>query len=77
MSGAVDGERRARTLSPKLVIGLVIGVLALVFVFQNTANGKVSFLGWEFNAPAWLWMLVLFVAGLVVGSIFPWFRRKR
>ncbi|WP_018353293.1 lipopolysaccharide assembly protein LapA domain-containing protein [Longispora albida] len=64
-------------LTPKLVLGAVIGILALVFVFQNTRNGRFTFLFWEANAPAWLWMLVLFLAGMVVGSIFPWFRRRR
>jgi uncharacterized integral membrane protein len=55
----------------------VIGVLALVFVLQNTAQKHVRFLFWSWSMPAWIWLLVIFVAGVVVGSIFPWLRRRR
>lgn len=66
-----------RRLSPKVIGTVVIAVLALVFVFQNTASGQVRFLFWTMTAPAWAWLLIIFVAGLVVGSVFPWLRRPR
>jgi len=65
-----------RSISPKLVLGLIIAALALAFVFQNTARGHVQFLFFELSAPAWLWLIGLFLAGVVVGSLFPWMRRK-
>lgn len=68
---------RKRSLSPKAVAAIVIGVLALVFVLQNTAQKHVRFLFWSWSMPAWIWLLVIFVAGVVVGSIFPWLRRRR
>ncbi|RMI29697.1 lipopolysaccharide assembly protein LapA domain-containing protein [Nocardia stercoris] len=64
-------------LSPKMVAGLIIAILALIFVFQNTHRGRVNIYFWSVEAPAWLWMLTLFVSGVVVGSVFPWFRRRR
>ncbi|MGH9117878.1 MAG: lipopolysaccharide assembly protein LapA domain-containing protein [Acidimicrobiales bacterium] len=76
-SNAQGGGRLRRWLSPKVVVGGALGLLALVFIFQNTARGRVEFLFWDFEAPAWLWLLVIFVAGVVVGSIWPWFRRRR
>lgn len=66
-----------RSVSPKLVISVLVAVLALVFVFQNTGRGRVQFLFFELTAPAWLWFLGLFLAGVVVGSLFPWLRRHR
>jgi len=26
--------------------------------------------------PAWIWLVVIFAAGVVVGSVFPWLRRR-
>ena len=64
------------SVSPKLIVGVIVLVIALVFVFQNTSKSRVDLFVWDFSAPKWIWMVVLFGAGLVVGSIFPWFRRR-
>ena|SRR5215204_7191122 len=56
--------------SPKLIIGAVVAVLALVFVFQNTDRKTVNFLWMDFEAPAWMWLLVIFLAGALVGYMF-------
>lgn len=69
--------RRQWSVSPKVVVAVVLGVLALIFVFQNSAHGHVRFLFWTLSMPAWVWLLVVFVVGVVVGSLFPWFRRRR
>ena len=67
---------QGRSVSPKLILGLILVVLVLVFIFQNTAKSKVDIYFWDATAPRWVWMVVLFVAGLLVGSIFPWLRRR-
>lgn len=64
-------------LGPRTIAGVVLAALALVFVVQNTARGRVNFLFWDLEAPAWMWMLALFLAGLVAGSLFPWLRGRR
>lgn len=64
-------------ISAKTIIALVIAVLALIFVFQNTGHANVRFLFLEIGAPGWVWFLVLFLAGVVVGSMFPWLRKKK
>jgi uncharacterized integral membrane protein len=61
----------------KVVTGLVVGVLAVVFVLQNTDQKHVTFLLWSWSMPLWIWLLVIFAAGVVVGSVFPWLRRRR
>lgn len=63
--------------SPKLVLGAVLAVLGLVLVFQNTKRGQVNLFSWHVSLPAWIWLLVTFAVGVVVGSIFPWFRRQK
>lgn len=68
---------QSKTVSPRLVVALLLALVALVFVFQNTASKDVRFLFWSTSMPAWVWLLAVFVAGVVVGSLFPWFRRKR
>lgn len=65
------------TPGPRLIIAAIIAVLALVFVVQNTGKGEVDFLFWTLSMPAWIWLLVIFAAGLVVGSIFPWLRPRK
>jgi uncharacterized integral membrane protein len=69
------GENRF-SLSPKMIAGIVIGVLILIFVIQNSSSGKVNLLLWDLSAPRWLWMVILFGAGVVVGSMFPWLHRR-
>ena len=61
----------------KLIVALVIVVLALTFVFQNTATGRVDFLFWSIEAPAWLWLLIIFLAGAAVGLMFGRRGRRR
>jgi uncharacterized integral membrane protein len=63
--------------SPRLIIGAVIGILALVFVLQNTGRIRVHLLFTHIDNPLWVWLVVLFAAGFVVGSVFPWFRRRK
>ena len=69
-------QARKSPLSPKLIVGIVIGVLVLIFVLQNRHSNRTHVLFWHFSAPKWLWMLILFVLGVIVGSVFPWFRRR-
>jgi uncharacterized integral membrane protein len=59
-------------LTGRVIIGGVIAVLALVLIFQNTGDVQVHVLFWHSDHPLWIWLLVLFAAGFVVGSLFPW-----
>lgn len=64
-------------ISPRLIVAGVLGLVALLFVVQNSDRHRVDFLLWDMSAPAWLWMIILLAIGVVIGSIFPWFRRKK
>jgi uncharacterized integral membrane protein len=61
----------------KRLVGLGIVVLALIFVFQNTESGQVQLYFWEIEAPTWVWLISLFGGGVIVGSMFPWFGRRK
>lgn len=77
IEGPEAAERRSSPLlRPKVIVAGVIALLALVFILQNAGSRRVNILFWDLSAPAWLWMVVLFGAGVVVGSVFPWFRRR-
>lgn len=64
-------------VSAKLVIGLVLLAVALVFVFSNLTSATLHFLGITFTAPGWVWFLALLAIGVVIGSMFPWFRPRK
>ena len=76
MDSGYQQPKPSTTVSPKVIAGGVIGLLALIFVFEITGEGRVNFLFWHVNAPAFLWLVILFGSGVVVGSLFPWLRRK-
>jgi len=56
-------------LSPKAIVAIVLGVLALVFVLQNTDSHKVNLLFWDARLPSWLWLLAYFVV-YTIGELF-------
>ena len=76
MSDPKVPEPTDRSASPRRITAAVLVVLALVFIFQNAGTGRVTFLLWRVDAPAWTWLVLIFAVGMVVGSIFPWFRRR-
>ena len=64
-------------LSGRTILIIVLSVLALIFIFQNTRDTQIHVLFWDSDRALWLWLLILFVGGFVVGSLFPWFRRRK
>lgn len=73
-TATASGTKRA---SVKTIVALVLLALALVFAFSNLAPGPVNFLAWTITMPTWIWFLVVLVVGVIVGSLFPWFRPRR
>jgi len=74
----VAGVEPVKRKSPvRLIIVVVIVALAVLLIVQNHGSATVSFLGWDFTMPGWLWILILVLLGVIIGSVFPWGRRKR
>lgn len=68
---------RKRSVSPKAIFAVVILILSLIFVFSNLKPATVDFLIFHLTLPGWIWFLLLLAAGVVIGSLFPWFRPRR
>ncbi|WP_157001846.1 LapA family protein [Agromyces laixinhei] len=60
----------------KVIVAIIIAVAALTFVFSNVAPATLSFLFLNFTMPAWGWFLAVLLAGVAIGSLFPWFRPR-
>lgn len=54
-------------LTTRQIIGIVIGVVALIFVFSNTEQVSLNWLFLSFTAPGWVMLLLLLAAGFVTG----------
>ncbi len=66
----------SKGISPKQIVGAIIAILALIFVFQNSQTRSVDFLFWKMSMPTWIWLLVVFVAGIAVGLLLPRMRAR-
>jgi uncharacterized integral membrane protein len=56
-------------LTPRQIVAIVAAVAALIFVFSNTADAKLRWLGFTITAPGWLLLLLLFAAGVLTGFL--------
>ena len=65
----------------RFILGIVFGILALIFVFQNMNNISVTFLGWSITTYGAVILFILLAAGFIVGwavgSIGRWRRKAR
>ena len=65
----------------RFILGIVFGVLALIFIFQNMESVSVTFLAWTITTSRAVILLIVLVAGFIVGwavgSIGRWQRRAK
>lgn len=73
---ALDGRSKGGATGATwvaLIVGLILLVLLLIFVLQNMNDALISYMGWQFNLPLGVAMLLSAVAGgfivAMVGSI--------
>jgi uncharacterized integral membrane protein len=64
-------------VSPALIAWIVVAVLALVFILQNTRNSKVTFLFWDGTVSIWIVILIAIVLGVLLDRLGTWFMRRR
>jgi uncharacterized integral membrane protein len=64
-------------LTPKQTLAGAIVVLSLIFILQNTGEGHFSFLVFDFRAPMWIWLLIVFASGVGTGLLLAWRRARR
>ena len=70
-------EKSASSVNLRIIGAAAVAAVAVAFIFQNSATARVHVLFWTFSMPGWIWLLLIFAAGVAVGSLFPWLRRKK
>ena len=60
-----------RNMKTKIVIIIVLAVLLIIFVLQNTEIVIVNFWFWDISLPRALLLFVTFAIGLIIGLIVP------
>jgi uncharacterized integral membrane protein len=64
-------------ISPSLIILIVLGILAVVFILQNSERSEVNFLMLDFSAPKWLTFVLAIALGVALDRVFQfWWRRR-
>lgn len=58
-------------MKTKVVIIVLLAILLIIFVLQNTEAVKIDFFLWHFNMPMALLLFVCFAVGLIIGLIIP------
>ncbi|MFE4858548.1 DUF1049 domain-containing protein [Streptomyces sp. NPDC056670] len=75
--GETSGTQRAAggVITPGRIAVLILAILALVFIFENTRHVKIRLLIPEVTMPLYLALLAVFVVGLCCGYFLK--RRNR
>ena len=53
----------------KFIIGIIIGILVIVFMVQNVEVVDISFLAWSMHLPRAIMILIVFVLGIGAGYV--------
>lgn len=77
LGAPTPSEKAGAANNGKAIIAIIIAIAALTFVFSNVGPATLRFLFMQFTMPAWAWFLAVLVAGVVIGSLFPWFRPRK
>jgi uncharacterized integral membrane protein len=59
------------------VIGILLGIVSLVFILQNMETVTYTFIAWSVTAPRSLVFFIIFSAGLLLGLAISLLRRRR
>ena len=60
-------------LTPRAWLGIVIAVVAIVFILQNREPAEISLMMLRVSAPLWITLTAVFLAGFATG----WLVSKR
>jgi putative membrane protein len=53
----------------KFIIGIIIGIIVIVFMVQNVEVVEVSFFAWSVSIPRAIMILIVFVVGIGLGFV--------
>jgi uncharacterized integral membrane protein len=61
----------------RFILGIVIGVLVIIFMFQNVQPVDVTFIAWTVTLSRAVVLLIVFAVGIIIGWIFHGAGRRR
>jgi uncharacterized integral membrane protein len=64
-------------MSVRVIVGLAIVLLVVLFAVQNTDPVGLHLLFWEVSAPAAVAVAVTFACGVLTGALFVWTEQRR
>jgi len=72
-------DDRGGGISPRVILGGIVVVVALVFVLSNLGTVSLNFLFLHFEFPAFLMFVLMLLAGAALDRLFLWWwpRRKQ
>ncbi|MFJ7624869.1 DUF1049 domain-containing protein [Streptomyces sp. NPDC097595] len=70
----VSSSGKSGAFTPARILVLVIAVLSIVFIAENTKDVEVRLIVPLVTAPLYVWLIVMFVAGMACGAYV--FRRR-
>jgi uncharacterized integral membrane protein len=66
-----------RKIMVKFILGIVFGILALIFIFQNMQMVDVTFLAWTITTSRALMLLIILIVGFILGWAVGGIGRRR
>ena len=60
---------KEKKFNGRAISSVIVAVIAFIIVVQNTASAEIRFLGWSWNMPIWLILLIMFVLGMLLGGV--------
>lgn len=53
----------------KFILGIIFGILVVIFIIQNTEVVEINFLFWIISISRALMVLFIFLIGIMIGAI--------
>jgi uncharacterized integral membrane protein len=53
----------------KFILGLIFGILVVIFIFQNIDVVEINFLFWSISVSRALMVFLIFLMGMILGAI--------
>ncbi|MCQ3811825.1 MAG: DUF1049 domain-containing protein [Acidimicrobiia bacterium] len=66
-----------RQINARMVLGALAAVALIVFIAQNTDETRVNFLGWDWDLPVFLLLLITIVLSVVCTEMVGWYMGRR
>ncbi len=76
-SAPLPGQKSKGERSWRFYVGIVVAIIALIFIFQNSQKVQVDFIIATTETPLFFVLIVTFALGALVGWLLPHVRRGR